>query len=151
MRYSVFTVTTLMYAYLWLTVVDTSKAGQGDLDVHVSCNNVRVPSQLQLLPDGSRYNCSFVPATAQQHSVHVTYNKEPVPGKYLDQPSPHPYVLWTHGDWGTAYPTLPYSNADTSCCLVHLIILLEQSFLKSTYGTSTFPRETAQRAFVNPL
>ena len=72
----------LMYACFWLAVVDTSKAGQGDLDVHVSCNNVRVPCQLQLAPDGSRHNCSFIPASAQQHSVHVTYNKEPVPGKY---------------------------------------------------------------------
>src|SRR6218665_3544736 len=72
----------LMYACFWLAVVDTSKAGQGDLDVHVSCNNVRVPCQVQLAPDGSRHNCSFIPASAQQHSVHVTYNKEPVPGKY---------------------------------------------------------------------
>jgi len=63
--------------------VDAGEAGEGNLEILVSSpTNDNVPTQVEAL-GGARFGVSFGPRQPGQHTVQVTFNDEPVPGKSL--------------------------------------------------------------------
>ncbi|XP_045132539.1 filamin-B-like isoform X2 [Portunus trituberculatus] len=60
-------------------VVDASEAGEGNLEISISAAGRNIPTQVH--PQGSaRFAVSFVPLEAIDHSINISFNKEPVPG-----------------------------------------------------------------------
>ncbi len=65
-----------------LFVVNTSEAGQGDIDVEVICNGQLIRTQ-RIMIDQNNHRYTFVPQTQMDHTLDVSFNYEKVPGKYL--------------------------------------------------------------------
>ncbi|KAK8743524.1 hypothetical protein OTU49_001121 [Cherax quadricarinatus] len=60
-------------------VVDASEAGEGNLEISISAAGRNIPTQVH--PQGSaRFAVSFVPLEAIDHSINISFNKEPVQG-----------------------------------------------------------------------
>ena len=59
--------------------VDSSKAGMGDVDVQVVCNNARIITQAKRISDNV-FRHTFVAVHPQNHTATVLFNLEPVPG-----------------------------------------------------------------------
>ncbi|XP_035712922.1 filamin-A isoform X3 [Folsomia candida] len=59
--------------------VDASQAGEGNLEITIGARGRNVPTQVHP-QGGARFNVSFVPLEPVDHTVTVTFNKEPVPG-----------------------------------------------------------------------
>ena len=59
--------------------VDTSNAGQGDIDVEVSVNGQLTRTTRSKI-DGSHHRFTFVPQVKEDHVANVTFNYDPVPG-----------------------------------------------------------------------
>ena len=69
-----------------ISLVDAAQAGEGNLEILVTAgpgNNI--PTRVEPL-GGARFNVTFCPRTAESHSVVVTFNDEPVPGKITETP-----------------------------------------------------------------
>ena len=62
-----------------LSVVDTSEAGTGDVDVTVTCSSGHVMVKRQKI-DEFRQIFTFVPSLPTTHDVNVTFNKQQVVG-----------------------------------------------------------------------
>ena len=59
--------------------VDTSRAGQGNIEVHVECSGTEVLTHArQVSANATRY--TFVPVMAQVHMATVKLNSDNVPG-----------------------------------------------------------------------
>ena len=66
---------------LLLPLVDTSKAGEGDLLVEVKCQGrLLITKEMTMTQHNRRF--TFVPMLADVHEVTVMFNKDHVPGKY---------------------------------------------------------------------
>ena len=64
-----------------ILTVDAGEAGEGNLEILVSSpSGVNVPTQVEAL-GGARFGVSFGPRQPGHHTVQVTFNDEPVPGK----------------------------------------------------------------------
>ena len=59
--------------------VDASQAGEGNLEITIGAKGRNVPTQVRP-QGGARFAVSFVPLEPVDHTVTVTFNKEPVPG-----------------------------------------------------------------------
>ncbi|KAK3891382.1 hypothetical protein Pcinc_004729 [Petrolisthes cinctipes] len=60
-------------------IVDASEAGEGNLEISISAAGRNIPTQVH--PQGSaRFAVSFVPLEAIDHSINISFNKEPVQG-----------------------------------------------------------------------
>ncbi len=60
-------------------LVDTSEAGQGDIDVDVTVNGQPVRMTRNKL-DAYRHRFTFVPQNKNDHMANVNFNYDPVPG-----------------------------------------------------------------------
>ena len=69
----------LRFFFLFFSV-DTSQAGQGDINIEVVCNGQQVPAQRMML-DMNNQRYTFVPRVAMNHTLDATFNYEKVPGK----------------------------------------------------------------------
>ena len=59
--------------------MDTTGAGQGDLEVRVVCNGVLVPNRHVQLGD-NLYRFIFIPSQAANHAIDIAFNLEKIPG-----------------------------------------------------------------------
>ncbi len=59
--------------------MDTSEAGQGELNVQVTSMGQSVATDCTQLSD-SKWRFTFVPSSALDHLAEVTYNYQKVPG-----------------------------------------------------------------------
>ncbi len=67
--------------------VDTSQAGQGDIDVEVTCAGQMVRTARTKL-DAYRHRFTFVPTARDFHLVNVNFNYDQVPGEYCRRETP---------------------------------------------------------------
>ena len=59
--------------------MDASESGEGNLEISISANGRNIPTQVH--PQGSaRFAVSFIPLEAIDHTINISFNKEPVPG-----------------------------------------------------------------------
>ena len=65
---------------LWPFSVNTTEAGQGDLDVEISCNGKPIRPEVKRL-DSFRYRFQFVPTESRDHIAKISFNYNEVPGK----------------------------------------------------------------------
>ena len=68
--------------YYVVILVDIHEAGAGDLGVIIMCDGETVQSAVSQGQDGLLY-VSFEVQKAKPHKVYVTYNQEPVLGKWV--------------------------------------------------------------------
>ncbi|CAI9737084.1 filamin-C-like, isoform X1 [Octopus vulgaris] len=61
-------------------MLDTSKAGIGNIEILVSVNGETVPNYFKQETKDSCFRISFTPQEPSKHMVHVKFNGEPVPG-----------------------------------------------------------------------
>jgi filamin len=78
--------------------VDASQAGEGNLEITIGAKGRNVPTQVHP-QGGARFAVSFVPLEPVDHTVTVTFNKEPVEGS--------PYTATVSADPGQIVVTGP--------------------------------------------
>ncbi|XP_014668916.1 PREDICTED: filamin-A-like [Priapulus caudatus] len=59
--------------------IDASRAGTGNLEIVISCADVKIPNYVQN-EGNARFRVSFKPVERKPHSVNVRFNGVPVPG-----------------------------------------------------------------------
>jgi len=62
-------------------VVDASSSGEGNLEIAVNAKGINVMTQVHPM-GGAKFGVSFTPSEVCDHVVFVTFNNEPVPGKF---------------------------------------------------------------------
>jgi hypothetical protein len=68
-----------MINFLFL-IVDTTEAGEGNLDISVNYSDHNIPHQLNSI-GYNRFEVQFIPQKAIIHHCNVLFNGELVPGK----------------------------------------------------------------------
>lgn len=66
---------------MFLLTVDCRRAGNGDLEVHVSFRGTKVPCTIRETHDGL-FDCSYLPLLCGVYHVSVNFNKSEIRGKY---------------------------------------------------------------------
>ena len=69
----------VFHSHLLFRLVDASQAGTGTLEISVTTAADNVPNFVTSLGNGC-YDVSFTPQVLENHSVHVRFNGEHVPG-----------------------------------------------------------------------
>ena len=60
-------------------LVDTSRAGAGEVGINVKCENKKMPTKV-INKGGGHYKGYCMPKEPTKHVVFVSFSKEPVPG-----------------------------------------------------------------------
>ncbi len=63
--------------------VDAGQAGEGSLEIGISCNGQYIPNQVKPLGN-SKFEVHFLPQEAAIHYANINFNNDPVKGKHLD-------------------------------------------------------------------
>jgi hypothetical protein len=64
---------------LFVYAVDASAAGEGKLDVNVTCHGIEVPADIASLGRG-KYQVTFIPREVAPHFIDVQFNETQVEG-----------------------------------------------------------------------
>ncbi len=62
--------------------VDASQAGEGSLEIGISCNGHYIPNQVKPLGN-SKFEVHFLPQEAAVHYANISFNSESVKGTFL--------------------------------------------------------------------
>lgn len=65
-------------------IVDAGTSGEGNLEISVNAKGLNVMTQVHPM-GGAKFGVTFTPNEVCEHIVYVTFNNEPVPGKYRRQ------------------------------------------------------------------
>lgn len=63
-------------------IVDAGNSGEGNLEIAVNAKGINVMTQVHPM-GGAKFGVSFTPSEVCDHTVFVTFNNEPVPGKFV--------------------------------------------------------------------
>lgn len=64
-------------------IVDAGNSGEGNLEIAVNAKGINVMTQVHPM-GGAKFGVSFTPSEVCDHTVFVTFNNEPVPGKCIN-------------------------------------------------------------------
>lgn len=62
--------------------VDASQAGEGSLEIGISCNGQYIPNQVKPIGN-SKFEVQFLPQEASIHYANISFNSEPVKSNYF--------------------------------------------------------------------
>lgn len=62
--------------------VDVSESGEGQLEVIVECEGETIPCSIHQKEVGM-LTAEFIPETGKPHTLHVAFNGDLIPGKFL--------------------------------------------------------------------
>ena len=71
----------VLNVFVFVYAVDASQAGEGKLDVTISCQGSEVVAEIHSLGRG-RYEVSFVPRQVSPHFIDVQFNDTQVDGEW---------------------------------------------------------------------
>jgi len=70
----------VFFFFFVFTIVDASKAGEGNLEISVNCAGHNIPNEIKSIGN-SRFELEFIPQKAIIHYCNILFNGQTVPGK----------------------------------------------------------------------